>query len=377
MNPLSRPLALGLLLLPGALTAQSAGFVTRLGTDTVSVERWDRKPNRIDGILVHRAPRTTAIKYTMLFRADGRLQRYEETALRSDGSPDPGATTQRMEFTADSVTRYLVQDGAPVAVRAAAPAGTVPASGSVLATELLLAAARGSGGVAWMMSVQPEHAAPWKQTFRLIGTDSAETTGPFRYGYRLNAEGRVLRTDGTRTTLKNVGTLIDAPDVLKIARGWAAEDAAGRMVGAASTRDTLRASVGAAALTIDYGRPAKRGREIWGTLVPFDTTWRFGADAATQLTLDRDVLFADIKVPAGKYSLFLSPTASGGWLIVNSATGQWGTQYNPRRDVFRIPLQRVEGLATVEERLRLSVTEESLLIHWDRGGYRVGVRAAP
>ena len=39
---------------------------------------------------------------------------------------------------------------------------------------------------------------------------------------------------------------------------------------------------------IDYGRPAKRGREIWGTLVPNDTPWRFGANAATQFQTDKD-----------------------------------------------------------------------------------------
>ena len=41
----------------------------------------------------------------------------------------------------------------------------------------------------------------------------------------------------------------------------------------------LNATIGDAKIWIDYGRPAKRGREVWGKLVPYDTTWRFGAKA--------------------------------------------------------------------------------------------------
>ena len=64
---------------------------------------------------------------------------------------------------------------------------------------------------------------------------------------------------------------------------------------------------GPSRITIDYGQPHARGREIFGGLVPYGEVWRLGANWATRLTLDFDVRFGDLDVPRGEYTLFLLP----------------------------------------------------------------------
>lgn len=111
---------------------------------------------------------------------------------------------------------------------------------------------------------------------------------------------------------------------------------------------------GPAWMTIDYGQPHARGREIFGGLVPFGEVWRLGANMATHLTLDLNVAIGDLRLPAGVYTLYLLPTADGADLIVSRQTRQWGTEYDPSADVGRIPM-RARTLPEVEQSLVITL----------------------
>lgn len=97
---------------------------------------------------------------------------------------------------------------------------------------------------------------------------------------------------------------------------------------------------GPSRITIDYGQPHTRGREIFGGLVPYGEVWRLGANWATRLTLDFDVRFGELDVPRGEYTLFMLPREHGGELIVSRQTRQWGTDYDPSFDFGRTPIDR-------------------------------------
>ena len=97
---------------------------------------------------------------------------------------------------------------------------------------------------------------------------------------------------------------------------------------------------GPSRITIDYGQPHARGREIFGGLVPYGEVWRLGANWATRLTLDFDVRFGELDVPRGEYTLFMLPRENGGELIVSRQTRQWGTDYDPAFDFGRTPIDR-------------------------------------
>jgi hypothetical protein len=115
-----------------------------------------------------------------------------------------------------------------------------------------------------------------------------------------------------------------------------------------SVRDTTRATIGAASFTVDYGRPLARGRTLLGGVIPYDRVWRTGANAATQLTTTVPITLGTLEVPAGTYTLWTVPRASGVELVVNRQSGQWGTSYDRSRDLGRTPLATDATSAPVE-----------------------------
>lgn len=360
-------------LMPRAAHAQSGGFLVQLGTDTIAIEQFSRSAGRIQGILVRRLPSTVVVRYKMTLNADGTVSSFEQSAGHADGSPAPNAPPGgRITLTADSLTREI-QSGAPAGTtRMAAPRRTVPGIGlSWLSYQLQLEAARRDGS-AYTIGFSPAQTSPAKVDVRFFDPDSAEiVVQGFRTGFKMDANGRLVSSDGRLTTQKFIVTRDSDVDALAVARAWEARDANGGAIGVASPRDTVKAKVGDANIVIDYGRPSKRGRAIWGALVPYDTTWRFGANAATQLRTDKDLDIGGTTVSAGFYSLWLYPTAEKAWLVVNSQTGQWGTAYDSTKNVARILLQNTKDLAEVEERFRIFVEGDSLKMRWDRSGYAV------
>jgi hypothetical protein len=124
----------------------------------------------------------------------------------------------------------------------------------------------------------------------------------------------------------------------------------------ASPHAEVTASVGGKKITITYGRPYKKGREIFGGLVPWDQVWRLGADEATTLTTDGDITLGTLKVPKGSYALFLIPSQKKSWqLIVNKNPKQWGAyNYDAKDDLGRTEMHVGSGAEPVEQ-LTLSI----------------------
>src|SRR6478609_8610578 len=87
---------------------------------------------------------------------------------------------------------------------------------------------------------------------------------------------------------------------------------------------------------IVYSQPHKRGREIFGKLVPYGEVWRTGANEATEITLTRDLFINGTLLPAGTYSLFTIPANDKWTIIINKDLGLWGAyNYNIKQDVLR------------------------------------------
>jgi len=125
-----------------------------------------------------------------------------------------------------------------------------------------------------------------------------------------------------------VSRLASPPDVKSIADRFEAAEAKTGIVNQLSVRDTMRAQIGNAMFTVDYGRPLMRGRKLLGDVLPYDRVWRTGANAATQFTTSLPVKLAGMQVPAGTYTLWTVPHTAAVDLVINRQTGQWGTEYN-------------------------------------------------
>jgi hypothetical protein len=365
------------LLAPSAAHAQARGYLARLGTDTLSIERYTRTGNVIEGQQLVHAPAAILVGFTITLNADGTVNTMEQRVTRADGTPMPGQpASARIRFTGDSAIREMTMNGTVTERRSAVPRGTLPQIGLPwLVYEMGIAEARRTGqGAYYTMSASPAATAPTKWAVTFVRPDSAEVDyfgAPI--AFTLESDGRIRRADGIRSTNKAVVTPLTNVDLGPIATAWARADAAGQSMGMPSPRDTARGSVQGATLAIEYGRPSKRGRVVWGTVVPYGEVWRLGANAATMFTTDRDLEIGGQLVPAGSYTLWLIPQRDGGTLIVNKQVRQWGTQYDEKQDLVRLGVQRARVPGALE-RFAITIDGGELRFAWDDAEYSVPVR---
>lgn len=95
-----------------------------------------------------------------------------------------------------------------------------------------------------------------------------------------------------------------------------------------SPEDQAALTDGQVELAVFYNRPFKRGREIFGGLVPYGKVWRTGANEATWFETNTDLKFNAGVLKAGRYSLWTIPDASNWKVIFNSNIPPWGVNYN-------------------------------------------------
>jgi hypothetical protein len=349
------------LLLAAPLTAQPALLVYRLGTDTLAVEQYTRTASGIVGETVQRTPTGVArSRYEMTVGRDGRPASVTFTRLQQDGTPVvQGARETRIRFTADSVIREAVFPDSVQRRAFAAKAVMVNFPVYVFGPTEFLMALRSrtsvdslpaiglTGGIgftgfvpAGTPTLQPtlHRDTTQRPAYRLRGA-------PYAMEMRFDSSNRLQSVDGTNTTNKVVAARSPGTaDLNAIARAM-------KPTGALSGRDVARVVFQpGGVILIDYGRPLVRERTVWGgTLIPFDSVWRAGANEATHLFTTRTLTMGELVVPPGMYTLFVRHTRDGTFLIVNKQTGQWGTQYDPAQDLGRVALQMNPAPAHVEE----------------------------
>jgi hypothetical protein len=128
-------------------------------------------------------------------------------------------------------------------------------------------------------------------------------------------------------------------------------------------------------LTIKYSAPSVRGRQIFGDggVVSHDKTypvWRAGANRATALHTDADLVVGDLNVPAGDYTLFVDVKDPDAWqFIISKQTGQWGLTYKADQDLGRVKMAMTKPAAPVET-LKYTFSDEGgnkakITIEWE------------
>jgi Protein of unknown function (DUF2911) len=392
----------GLLLAAASCTrggpAESYGFVATLGNDTVSVERVVRTPRTLGSVAVDRFPLVRLRQTTIDLADDGRPTRMVMT-VRTPSGKTPAERERRVvaDYGADSVF-ISISDSSGVTRRNFRTAGalTVPHISmlySVIELEIAssLRRARAAGS-------KRGDSIPFRQFYpdRDIGPSfvlhggwvhpGAGDSVALRHDWLsgsgdaiVDSAGRLLRYSGMRSTYKvAVRRTAELPDVQAIGARFAATE---RASGAAqlSVRDTVRGRIGAATITIDYGRPLARGRALLGNVITYDRVWRTGANAATQFTTTAPVSIGNLAVPAGTYSLWTVPRTTGAELIVNRQSGQWGTGYSAAHDLGTVVLD-VSTPARPVEQFTIAVVpgapgRGSLVIEWGTFRWTAPVRA--
>lgn len=121
-------------------------------------------------------------------------------------------------------------------------------------------------------------------------------------------------------------------------------------------------------VSVTYGQPSKKGRDIFGGLVPFGQIWRTGADEATEVTLTRGCMFAGRQVMPGTYTLYTIPNSKEWGIILNSELKQWGAYEYDKIKGSNV----LEGTAEVTtlkksvETFKIDVVAEGIKMSWDK-----------
>jgi DUF2911 family protein len=130
----------------------------------------------------------------------------------------------------------------------------------------------------------------------------------------------------------------------------------------ASPFATIVQEVGLTSIKVEYSRPAVRGRQIFGNLVPYGRIWRVGADASTKITFGSDVTILGNKLRKGTYALYAFPEADVWDVVFHNNTTHWGDgrkEYNPKEDALRVEITPKE----------LRSFQENFLITFDKIGH--------
>ena len=204
--------------------------------------------------------------------------------------------------------------------------------------------------------------------------------------FKVNPAGRIQGVDGRLTTQKVLATRV-SPATVDVARFAAAF--AGRPLGQLSPPDSVRAEIDGIRVAIDYGRPAMRGRRIFGGVVPWNQVWRTGANFATRFSTSADLIIGGKAIPKGTYTLWTLPSPSGWKLIVNreilapcegdacdlpTRARLWGTDYAADSDLVRVDV-KTEPLPRPVEQFTIAVIPQgkSGLVQMDWETTRISI----
>ena len=150
---------------------------------------------------------------------------------------------------------------------------------------------------------------------------------------------------------------------------------------AASPQGTVSQRVGLTDITIVYSRPGVKGRNIFGTVVPFGKRWRTGANATTSIKFSDDVLVEGKKVAAGEYGLYTIPNKTE-WLVVLNKNLKLGADvdgFKDDQDVARFTIKPYK-LASKVENFTINFTDltpatANVALEWETTGAKFKVTA--
>lgn len=357
-------------LLAGPVAAQtpdSGAFIVRLGKDTLVLERFVRMGDRVRAEALVRSPATVLRRYELRLNQHGGIRRFEAVEL----TPANQTVTRREQLivVGDTAVQLVSLGDSTVERRFVVPGDALPFLNLVQWPNDLIVRRVGSALGDSVVIPYLTGGNTTRFVVKRISADTLTIRHPLRGVTRVHVDGanRIQHMDQSATTLKLAVERRPWLPLDELARGFAARDAA-QPRRELSPRGETKSVVDGANIVVDYGRPMKRGREIFGKVVPFGQLWRTGANTATQFRTDRDLVIAGRTLPAGQYSIFSIPQAREWMIIINRETNQAGTAHKAEQDIMRVPA-RVASLGQVVEQFTILVTDEArggaLRFQWD------------
>jgi hypothetical protein len=354
-------------LLTGAQTCvaqkpYSATLIAKMGTDTVMIETYNMVNNYLYGKAFIRIPEDYIGEFDIHFYPDGSIRTFKISAMDPGNSSVPfagksGVFSYYQNMLCQSDTCYWFAshlDGQPN--KHPAPSmdfigGWTPILSIYEWNALRL---KNSGKTNLPLRMINDYIGVYEINIRAAGKDSLIFGGPFLEYARVktNDEGRVISIDGTGTPWNYQVTRHEPMDIDLIAKRMMKTPS----VGIPSPEVTEHFTVANSAIAIAYGKPYKRGRQIFGGIVPYDSLWRTGAGHPTVITLNDNIRIGKTAISKGKYSLYTIPQPDQWTLIFNTDTKRWPTDPYRNKDFAQVVL-KVNKLKNPVEQFKIEITE--------------------
>lgn len=360
-----------------ASNSDSAAYITLLGNDTLAVEQFEKTENSIQAEVILRTPEISFTSYELELGETGGIQKMvQRSHSPEEGFAGDGEVVQTIRNVNDSLVVEPVTGNRPQRQAVLYEKGALPFIDMVhwpFEVAFNNAAESSQDSIS-----QPLLTGPRLSTFIIakISEDSMTIRHPFRgvMGVDVNSNGDLVHLDAGLTTRKLQVHRVPELDIDALGERFASMDQSGNPFGELSGAESEDFSFKGAGFHVEYGSPLKRGRTIFGGIVPWGDRWRTGANRATHFSTTRDLVIGDLNVPAGEYTLFTIPEPHGGTLIINKQTGQNGQSYDESRDLGRVPME-ISDQPGVTEQFTIEVEETNtggvLKLIWDRTVFSV------
>ena len=147
-----------------------------------------------------------------------------------------------------------------------------------------------------------------------------------------------------------------------------------------SQRGSVTQMVAFTEFSIVYGRPVARGRALFGALVPWDNVWHPGADSATRISFNHDIIVEGRPLRAGEYSLWLIPRENAAWTVIFSSAAHVFHRPYPgaERDVLRVDVnpEQVSNVESFTIYFPVVLRDEATLrLHWGTTAVPLHIKA--
>ncbi len=353
-------------------SADTSAFVLRIGRDTSHAQIIVRDGSRVLVHTVRRIPAVREVRTEATLHADGTILRMEETAWEPFAADDAAPAARSTTYVEGDST--IVEVSSSAGERRFAFAGRAHLANALdlIGVLPLVAASAPTASGDSIVSIQFAFTLGIRPlVIRRESTDRVSFGNSLMGTIRaqLDSEGRVVAIDGTGSSINYIGERVPPLSIDSVARAFAAREQREGAFGSTSPRDSVIASIGDGSVMVNYGRPSRRGRDIFGLIVPWDRVWRTGANQATHLHTSLSLRFGDTELTPGSYTLWTLPSQTGWTLIVNEQTGQWGTDYDSSHDLVRVPMS-VRTLTEPVEQFTILIEPQSgggvLRLRWDK-----------
>jgi hypothetical protein len=315
-------------------------FIAKLGNDTVIVETYNMAQNHLFGKAFLRYPEDQVGVFNFHFYPDGSIKHYSIAYMKPD-SNFVGNAIEGTVCQSDTCTWYSMEFHEEEEyerkhrIRHLNFIGGWTPTLSLIEWNCVRLLKSGQNTLALTMLnnyIGVREVALYKGT-----KDTILFGGPFLEYTKLTttSEGRIKTYDGTGTPWNYIVTRHDLIDVDEAARRLSKTPKIGIpsptiQVGFPLQGDTIK---------ISYGSPAKRGRKVFGGIVPYDSVWRTGANSPSKIKLPYAIRIGKTIVPTGIYSLYTIPHTDGWKVIFNTDLEQWPTDPNRSADFAMVSIK--------------------------------------